>query len=51
VSTIPLLVLDFLRAIRGELSEDELVMIQESEDMTRFEDAKHIDKTAGRQPA
>jgi TRAP-type C4-dicarboxylate transport system permease small subunit len=51
VSTAPLLLIDLVRAIRGKLAEDELVMIQESEDMTRFEDTKHIDNAPGRQPA
>lgn len=32
VSAAPLLLLDLLRALRGQLSDDELVMIQESED-------------------
>ena len=39
VSAAPLLLLDLVRAVRGDLSEEELVMIQESEDMDRFEKA------------
>jgi TRAP-type C4-dicarboxylate transport system permease small subunit len=50
VSAAPLLLLDLVRALRGKLSEDELVMIQESEDMTRLEDVSHA-KDPGRQPA
>ena len=33
----PLLALDFWRALRDELADDELVMIQESEDLARLE--------------
>lgn len=52
VSAAPLLLIDLLRAIRGELSDDELVMIQESEDMTRLADvADRPATTSGRQAA
>jgi TRAP-type C4-dicarboxylate transport system permease small subunit len=51
VSTFPLLAIDLVRAIRGQLTEDELVMIKESEDMTRLEDAAEAGKPAGRQAA
>jgi len=43
-SAAPLLLLDLVRAVRGDLSDDELVMIQESEDMTLFEDAAHVER-------
>jgi TRAP-type C4-dicarboxylate transport system permease small subunit len=51
VSTFPLLLIDLVRAIRGQLTDEELVMIKESEDMTRLEDAAEAGKPAGRQAA
>jgi TRAP-type C4-dicarboxylate transport system permease small subunit len=39
LSSAPLLAIDLVRALRGELADDELVMIKESEDMARFEDS------------
>lgn len=44
VSTAPLLVLDLVRVMRGELSDDELVMVQESEDLA------HLDAPALAEP-
>ncbi len=38
VSTAPLLLIDLVRALRGQLTDDELVMVQESEDLA-FADA------------
>ena len=37
VSTAPLLVIDLVRVMRGELSDDELVMVQESEDLAHLD--------------
>ena len=51
VSAAPLLLIDLVRAIRGTLGEDELVMIQESEDMARLVDIAEPGKTPGRQAA
>jgi len=39
VSTAPLLVLDLVRVMRGELSDDQLVMVQESEDLAHLDAA------------
>jgi TRAP-type C4-dicarboxylate transport system permease small subunit len=54
VSTAPLLALDLWRALRDELADDELVMIQESEDLARLEgDAAggRVAADAARRPA
>ena len=37
VSTAPLLVIDLVRVLRGELSDEELVMVQESEDLAHLD--------------
>ena len=37
LSTAPLLVIDLVRVLRGELSEEELVMVQESEDLAHLD--------------
>jgi TRAP-type C4-dicarboxylate transport system permease small subunit len=36
VSTAPMLLLDLVRVLRGQLSDDELVMVQESEDLAHL---------------
>ena len=43
VSTIPLLVIDLIRVLRGELSDDELVMVQESEDLAHLDAAALVE--------
>jgi len=43
VSTAPLLLLDLIRIWRGELSEDELVMVQESEDLAHLDAAAPVE--------
>ena len=45
VSTAPLLVIDLVRVLRGELSDEELVMVQESEELA------HLDAPALAEPS
>ena len=49
VSTVPLLLIDLIRVLRGELSDDQLVMVQESEDLAHLDGPPLVERDrAGR---
>jgi hypothetical protein len=50
VSVIPIILYDIYRLLSGKMSEEELVMIKESEEQEAFEELQHELQTHGGSP-